>query len=187
MKPQSILSKTVNNINRLISKYTPFSSGTFESEIYRSADDVGWNPVGSTLYSEYKNNDYENAFPSVNKIMQGFASDEPFLIDHNGKSVKTSNILDNIYNPNADMSAYDFREAPILMSLIHDEVYLRVHYKGSKTRGYINAERITGFTFLEQVSPTLIDGKRTFHLANSETITGDEVLTLSSPWLGHTD
>lgn len=144
-------------------------------------DEAWWTPIGgSSMYAEYKNGDYENAYGSITKIVQGFASVQPYAMDDAGELIKQHVVIDNLYNPNKQMSAYDFREALALMFLIHDEVYLRVHTKGNRTGGRINFQRIDGFTFLENVSPVIIEGRRTFNLSTGEQITDDEVLCLMS-------
>lgn len=136
---------------------------------------VGWHSVGGSTYSFYKSNQYENGYSSISTLANGFAVIEPYTIDKTGKSVP-SNILDRIYTPNRQMSAYDFREALAVMSLVHDKVRLQVHHKGTR----VNAESITGFTFMEGYYEDIIDGKRRYRLQNGTFLTDDEVITLKS-------
>lgn len=124
---------------------------------------------------EHFNNDFENAYSSIRVIANGFAKTEPFTIDKTGKSV-SSNILDRLYTPNTAMSAYDFREALIVMSLIHDKVYIRPHHTGVR----LNANSLTGFTFLEAVSEHIVDGKMQYWLANGEQLMDDQIIVLRS-------
>lgn len=137
---------------------------------------VGWHSIGgSSSYGFYKDNQYENGYPSISKLGNSFAVIEPYTIDANGKPV-SSNILDRLYTPNTQMSAYDFREALAVTTLVQDRVRLRVHYKGTR----VNAESITGFTFMEGLTERIVDGKRDYRMANGETLTDDEVITLRS-------
>lgn len=137
---------------------------------------VGWHKVGgSSIYGYYKDHQYENGYSSISKLGNGFAAIEPYTIDRNGNSVP-SNILDRIYTPNTEMSAYDFREALAVTSLVHDKVRLRVHHRGTR----VNADSITGFTFMEGFTEMITGGERLYKLQNGETLTDDEVLTLKS-------
>jgi len=146
-----------------------------KKELGHSLESQTWGSVaGSTIFSHWKVNDYENAYPSINRISNMSVMTEPYTIDKNGKPVE-SNILDRIYTPNTEMSAQDFREALAIMTLVHNRVNLRVHYKGNK----ITANSITGFTFIE--SPGYILNKKWhFRLPGGEIITSDEVITLKS-------
>lgn len=137
---------------------------------------VGWRSVGgSSVYGYYKDKQYENGYSSISKLGNGFAAIEQYTIDKNGKGVP-SNILDRLYTPNTDMSAYDFREALAVCSLVHNKVRLRVHHRGTR----INAESILGFTFMEDYSETIVEGKRRYHMGNGDLLTDAEVITLKS-------
>lgn len=137
---------------------------------------VGWRKIGgSTAYGYYQDKQYENGYSSISKLANGFAQIEPYTIDNNGKPVP-SNLLDRIYTPNTDMSAYDFREALAVTSLVHDKVRLRVHHKGTR----INVDSILGFTFMEGYTEDIIDSKRIYKMPNGETLSDDEVVTLKS-------
>jgi hypothetical protein len=142
-------------------------------------DEVMWTQP-NLRFSDLKRNDYENSYPSVSKLVQGFAQVEPYMIDTKGELMK-HNIVDRIYAPNDRMSAYDFREALALMFLIHDETHIRVHHKGTKRNGYINPDSITGFTFIEDVEPVIKENRKVFALRTGETLTDEEVLTIYSP------
>jgi phage portal protein BeeE len=138
-------------------------------------ENVGWHTVSGSSLDYFARNDYENAYPSIRVIAQKFASIEPYTIDKTGESVE-SNVLDRLYTPNNQMSAYDFREALAVMSLVHNKVYIRVHHRGVR----INADSITGFTFLEGVREHIIDGRMEYWLPNGEKIGTDEVVVLKS-------
>ena len=137
---------------------------------------IGWRSIGgSSAYGFYHDNQYENGYSSISKLANGFAQTEPYTIDNNGKPV-ASNLLDRVYTPNTDMSAYDFREALAVTSLVHDKVRLRVHHKGTR----INVDSILGFTFMEGYTERIVGGKRDYMMSNGETLTDDEVVTLKS-------
>lgn len=137
---------------------------------------VGWHTVGgSSSYGWYQDHQYENGYSSISKLANGFASVEPYTIDKNGKSVP-SNILDRLYTPNTDMSAYDFREALAVTYEVHDKVRLRVHHNGTR----INADSITGFTFMEGYTETIAGGNRKYTMPNGESLDDTEVITLKS-------
>lgn len=133
----------------------------------------GW---GGGVLDHYRRNDYENAYPSIRVISQRFARIEPFTIDKTGKSV-SSNVLDRLYTPNKQMSAYDFRLALAVMCLVHNKVYVRVHHRTTR----ITAETITGFTFLEGVSEHIVNGAIEYWLPNAEKLTPAEVAVFRSP------
>ncbi|WP_439946500.1 phage portal protein [Streptomyces sp. BBFR109] len=130
---------------------------------------------GAGSFEWYKQNDYENAYPSIRVISQGFAAIEPYTMDKQGNAV-ASNLLNRLYTPNRQMSAYDFREALAVMSLIHRKVYIRVHHKGEN----INMDSITGFTFLEGVSEHIVDNHVEYWLPNAEKLTPAEVIVLKN-------
>lgn len=129
-------------------------------------------------YAFYTSNDYENAYPSINRIAHEFMMIEPYVIDKNGKSVP-SNVLDRLYHPNKEMSAADFREALAVMTCVHNKVHIRVHHTGNKG-DRITPDTITGFTFLENSSEMIMGKKRWYSLPYGEVISSDEVITLKS-------
>lgn len=142
-------------------------------------DEVLWS-VNNNRLTDFRRNDYENAYSSVTKVVQGFAQIEPYMIDTKGVAVK-HNITDKIYAPNNRMSAYDFREALCLMFLMHDETHIQVHYTQRDSKGYIKPDSITGFTFIEDIEPVVINNEFVYKLRTGETLTDKEVITLYSP------
>lgn len=137
---------------------------------------VGWRTLGgSSLYGYYHDNQYENGYSSIRVLTDGFASVEPYAVDKNGNKVN-SNVLDRIYTPNTDMSAYDFREALMVTTLVHDKVRLRVHHKSDTVTG----ESITGFTFMEGYTESIIDNKRLYLMPNGVELDDSEVITLKA-------
>lgn len=138
--------------------------------------ELGRSLSSTSLLDFYHRNDYENAYPSIRVISQRFAAIEPFTIDKTGKSV-SSNLLDRLYTPNNQMSAYDFRLALAVMCLVHNKVYVRVHHRTQ----HITAATITGFTFLEGVSEHLVGGVLEYWLPNGSKLGTDEVAVFRSP------
>lgn len=137
---------------------------------------IGWHSVGgSGVYGWYKDNQYENGYSSISKLGNGFAQIEPYTIDKNAKTV-ASNVLDRLYTPNTDMSAFDFREALAVTTLVHDKVRLRVHHTGTR----VTADNIQGFTFMEGYSERIVDNTRHYKMPNGEDLTDAEVITLKS-------
>ncbi len=137
---------------------------------------IGWRAIGgSSSYGYYQSNQYENGYSSITTLANGFLMVEPYTVDKAGNKV-ASNILDRIYTPNNQMSAVDFREALMVMTLVHDKVRIRVHHKTEN----INADTITGFTFMENYGETIVGGKRLYKLQNGESLTDDDVITLKS-------
>jgi phage portal protein BeeE len=167
----------MNPIKSLFSKFTKNSTEKSTGDYNPNL----WNPVGgSGTYSLYKHNDYENAYSSISKIVQGFASVAPYAVNSSGDVVDDSLIIDKISIPNREMSAYDFREALMLMYLVHDVTYIRVHYRGSLSSRGLRAEQITGFTFLEGITPYLYEGRQTYKLRNGDLIDEREVIAINS-------
>lgn len=146
-------------------------------------DDFAGVGVAHSNISKYVSNvmdDYENAYGNISKIVQGFSTIVPKVINGDGDEIGDSHITNVLRSPNTDMSSLKFRAALSLMYITHDEVYVRVHYKGARVQsGKIKPESITGFTFIENVTPFKKDGKLYFYL-QGETITDDEVITIST-------
>lgn len=137
---------------------------------------IGWRTLGgSSAYGYYKDNQYENGYSSISKLSNGFAQCEPYTIDKTGKTT-ASNVLDRLYTPNTDMSAFDFREALAVTTLVHDKVRIRVHFNTTR----VKPETITGFTFMEDYSETIIKGKRQYRMANGDILDDETVITLKS-------
>lgn len=105
----------------------------------------GWKPLNLlNTYDFYKNNDMENGYASIKVIVNNFAKLEPYTIDNKGEKV-SGNLLSRIYAPNDRLSAYDFREALAVMSLIHNKVIIVPRFSGNIK----NEKNIKGFTILE--------------------------------------
>lgn len=141
-------------------------------------DFLGWHSVGNTdALKYYKDNQYENGYGSIQAITKQFFTILPYAIDARGKRLKQTNITDVLGHPNQDMSGLDFREALAIMSLIHNKVYIRVHYKGNKPR----ENNIFGFTFLENVTEIELDNNRiAYRDATDDILYDNEVIVLKN-------
>lgn len=142
-------------------------------------NNVGWHSIGgSTTYGFYQDHQYENGYSSIRVLAEGFSLIEPYTIDKNAKRVP-SNILDRVYTPNNDMSAVDFREALMVCTLVHDKVRLRVHHTGD-VGTQVTSDTILGFTFMEDFSEDIREGKRYYRMSNGTVLTDTEVITLKN-------
>ena len=125
-------------------------------------------PIGQHSGSITEGDDYENAYGSITKIVQSGSVLEPYLKDANGERYNEDhNVLTRLYHPNIDMSDEEFRAAMFLLYLTKPKFYIRVHYSKNAKRanGTIDANKITGFTFLERVTPIRIAGELKYQTA----------------------
>lgn len=136
----------------------------------------------SRTHAFYKGQVYDNAYPSISRIVNEFATIRPFAIDANGKPLQDVRVVNKLYHPNQQMSSVDFREALAVMTLVHSKVYLlawREEGGVAKAGGNITADNITGFTFLEGVSELILNGKKHYRVGHQE-YTENEVLEIYS-------
>jgi len=140
-----------------------------------------WHSVtGNSTYEWAKGNDYENAFPSISKIVNRFMTVAPYAIDKSKERVVVARAVEKLYHPNKQMSSVDFREALAVMYLVHPKTHIlvwRLEKGEAKPGGEITADNIAGYTFLEGAVETTIAGKTTYTV-NGATYTDDEVITL---------
>ena len=125
---------------------------------------IGWHPVGINTLEHYKENQYENGYGSISKIVNTFMDIKPYTVNERGERVD-SLLQQKLYHPNQDMSSSDFREALAVMSLIHDRVFIlcwRNEGGVAKPGGIITPNNLAGFTFLENPTVTLIDKKKIY-------------------------
>jgi phage portal protein BeeE len=140
---------------------------------------MGWHPTGVNTLDYYKDNQYENGYGSITKIVNAFVDVLPYTVDKNAKKVP-SNLINRLYHPNQDMSSSDFRESLAVMALIHDRVFVLVwRSEGGVARpgGVITPENIAGFTFLENPVVTLVDGRKVYTV-DGKTYSESEVIEL---------
>jgi len=140
-------------------------------------DLAGWHGLDS--YEHFKDNQYENAFPSITKIADQVAVTMPYAKDETGKRV-ASNIITRLEHPNQGMSGAEFREALAVMTLVHPEVYVLAWHREGVTSfpgGKITSNNLSGFTFLEGVVKMVQDGTVTYQYCGSQ-YTPKEVIEL---------
>jgi phage portal protein BeeE len=152
-----------------------------------NGDLFGWSPLNRySTYRHYKDNQYENAYPSISRIANEFLSIAPYAVDGQAKRITEANAVDKLYHPNQDMSSDDFREAVAIMMLVHPQVHILVwHWEGEgegdkAIPGWsdeYDESDIAGYTFLEGVIPTKVSGETRFYI-NGYTFTDKEVITL---------
>lgn len=167
-------------MNPLKSLKRAFSPKNSISDDLANGSLFGWHPTGEiNTLEHYRDNQYENGYASISKIVNAFAEVEPYTVDENAKRV-SSNLLNRLYHPNSDMSSLDFREALAVMSLVHDRVFIlcwRIEGGVAKPGGRITPQNLGGFTFLECPVVTLIDNKKTYTY-NGSVYSEDEVIEL---------
>lgn len=133
-------------------------------------------------YTFFKDNTYDNTYPSIKAIANEFVTIRPYAIDANGKPMNKARVIDKLYHPNKQMSAADFREALAVMTMVHPKVYLllwREEDGVAKPGGKIYEQNLAGFTFMEGVSEVRY-GKEKYYQWNGKTFTTDEVIEIFS-------
>jgi len=150
---------------------------------FPAIDTRGWHEVGmgiTTAFDYYKNNDYENAYPSITKIVNRFMKIAPYAIDEKKETVRNARAVEKLYHPNQQMSSVDFREALGVMYLVHPKTHILVwslEDGRAVPGGDITPDNIAGYTFLEGAVETTVGGKTTYTV-NGATYTNKEVITL---------
>lgn len=134
----------------------------------------------TSTYDFYRGNDYENAYPSISKIVNRFMTIAPYAIDAKKKIVDNANAVEKLYHANQQMSSVDFREALAVMYLVHPRTHIlvwRLENGVAKPGGEITPDNIAGYTFLENAVETTVAGKTTYTV-NGNTWDDTEVVTL---------
>jgi len=149
-------------------------------------EDLGWVRVAEgSAYGDYKNNqnDYENAYPSVTKIINKFMMIRPYTVDKTGESVE-SNVRNVLYHPNRLNSSVEFREALALMYLVHAKTHILVWRKEGNAvfpGGDITPDNIGGFTIMQNPTVVNVNGENRYTLTTpkgTSNYTDKEVITL---------
>lgn len=140
----------------------------------------GWN-MGNILDC-YHTGSYDNNFPNITRIAESFAEVAPFAVDANGEKLKQQpRLIGVLNNPNEDMAGSEFWETLAVMLLVHPVVYLlcwRREGRNVVPGGRITADNIAGFTFMEGVGVSTINGSTTYYY-NGQTYDKYEVIALS--------
>ena len=140
----------------------------------------GWN-MGNILDC-YHTGSYDNNFPNITRIAENFAEVAPFAVDDSGEKLKQQpRLIEVLNNPNEDMAGPEFWETLAVMLLVHPVVYLLCWRREGRSvvpGGRITADNIAGFTFMEGVGVSTINGSTTYYY-NGQTYGKYEVIALS--------
>lgn len=120
---------------------------------------------------------YDNLFPDVSRIAEQISTILPYAVDGSGERLKEQpQAVKALYNPNREMSGMQFFETLATLALVHPTVYVLVH---TRDNAPVSENNITGYTFLEGVSPRrYIDGTTTYQI-KGRVISSDRVLAIS--------
>lgn len=130
----------------------------------------------------YHTGSYDNNFPNITRIAESFAEVAPFAVDDSGEKLKQQpRLIEVLNNPNEDMAGPEFWETLAVMLLVHPVVYLLCWHREGRSvvpGGRITADNIAGFTFMEGVGVSTINGSTTYYY-NGQTYGKYEVIALS--------
>ena len=145
-------------------------------------ENTQWFPVGQTGGSFDDGDDYENVYGNVSAISKAGRVVLPYLNNEKGEQyTQEHNVTNVLYKPNKDLSAEEFRDYLFISYLLKPKTYVRIHYKNGAVRrnDTIDADKITGFTFLENLTelPRTRDGKRQYRTGTT-TLQENEVMSL---------
>lgn len=145
-------------------------------------ENTQWFPVGQTGGSYTEGDDYENVYGNVSAISKAGRVILPYLNNDKGEQhTQEHNVTNVLYKPNKDLSAEEFRDYLIISYLLKPKTFIRIHYKNGAVRknGTIDAEKIVGFTFIENLIelPRTRDGKRQYRTGTT-TLQENEVMSL---------
>ena len=145
-------------------------------------ENTQWFPVGQTGGSFDEGDDYENVYGNVSAISKAGRVVLPYLNNEKGEQyTQEHNVTNVLYKPNKDLSAEEFRDYLFISYLLKPKTYVRIHYKNGAVRrnDTIDADKITGFTFLENLTelPRTRDGKRQYRTGTT-TLQENEVMSL---------
>lgn len=147
-----------------------------------TSENTQWVPLGQGSTSAFEEgDDYENVYGNVSAISKAGRIVLPYLNKENGERYdQEHNVTTVLYKPNKDLSHEEFRDYLIISYLLKPKTYIRIHYKNGARRknGTIDAENITGFTFLERLTvlPKTKDGVQRYR-TGTETLDEWEVMS----------
>ena len=154
---------------KMSDKKTKAKSVSGDIDIY---DEVGTSYRGGSFTFDWaKGNAYDNIYPSISRIANGFVAIRPYAIGANGEPLQDKNTLNRIYHPNQQMSSAEFREALAIMALVHRKTYILVWHTedGKAVAGAgenLTEENIAGFTFLEDAYVIVKNGHKFYKSAS---------------------
>lgn len=137
------------------------------------------NPYG--LYNHFKSDEYASHYPNVRPITNEIMQIMPYAIDKNGKPIPHP-VVDALYHPNRRDSLPMFMEKLGVSVLALPYTYLLVWRKENNKAepgGDIGfkAQRIAGFTFLENPAVDYRDG-RIYYKMGAQEFSEDEVIAI---------
>ena len=120
---------------------------------------------------------YDNLFPDVSRIAEQIAIILPYAVNADGEKLEPQpQAVKALYNPNREMSGLQFFETLATLALVHPTVYILVH---TRENAPVTEENITGYTFLEGISPRrYADGTIQYQL-KGRVLDSDHVLAIS--------
>ena len=120
---------------------------------------------------------YDNLFPDVSRIAEQIATILPYAVNAQGEKVDPQpQAVTALYNPNREMSGTQFFETIATLALVHPRVYILVD---TIDNAPITADNITGYTFLQGVTPRFYpDGTATYQI-NGRGYDSSRVLAIS--------
>lgn len=138
------------------------------------------NPYG--FFDHYKSDAYASAYPNIRAIAHEFMRIRPYAIDSNGKPLQKNAIINAIYHPNQADSSVAFFEKLAVSVLVNPKTYVLVwrNENGEAKAGGpfgLRGNRIAGFTFLENPSISVVDGK-TYYRIGSQSFSQDSVIVI---------
>lgn len=155
----------------------------FRNQQINDYDSLMTIPFSALNILRESNDDYGNAYPNIRAIADRFFTVIPYALDEKGQKIDQSPVaLKALSRPNQSMSGVDFRNAIATMSLVHNKVYILVWQsiggKSVPATPNIRESNIAGFTFLENVVETIVDGIRIYQSGKS-IYTEKQVMVLS--------
>lgn len=99
-------------------------------------------------------NTLDNVYDNIRVLADAGAMIEPYLKAPNGKPKKGSSaIIDALYAPNTQMSAYQFRKMLFVESSVQDQFFILIHDKQDDFTKPTTADKVTGFEIVPFASP----------------------------------
>lgn len=176
----------------ILSKMLKMSDKKTKAKDARGGDAIIYDEVGTSYrgtsftFDWAKGNAYDNIYPSISRIANGFVAIRPYAIDANGKPLQDKNTLNRIYHPNQQMSSAEFREALAIMALVHRKTYILVWHteEGKAVAGAgqnLTEENVAGFTFLEDAYVMVKNGHKFYKSASyNYEFTENDIIELST-------
>lgn len=149
--------------------------------------ELGHSLSPSTLINHYDENKLSAGYAPITTIATHFQKILPYAINSNGKPLDNVVGVDALYRPNQEMDAVRFRAALAVTTLVLNEVRILVWRKDGKQAkpgGKITADKIAGYTFLEDSTLIKRNGEWVYQIVDDSGqmayFTKNEVITLKN-------